>query len=89
MIQVWKIISSLFDKSDDVFAYYLEKKIHELDHNNFDKIKLYFVELKSLNEKINNCGKDYKKTDIVLIILVEHQLSFCFYMFIQTRNKDI
>ena len=29
-VQVWKIISSLFDKSNDVSAYYLEKKIFDL-----------------------------------------------------------
>ena len=30
-VQVWKILSSLFDKSDDVSAYYLEKKIFDLE----------------------------------------------------------
>ena len=29
-VEVWKTLSSLFDKSNDVSAYYLEKKIHEL-----------------------------------------------------------
>jgi hypothetical protein len=89
LVEVWKIIASLFDKSDDVFAYYLEKKIHELAPNNFDRIELYIDELKTLNEKLNNCGKDYKKTDIALIIIVEHKLSSCFDMFIQTSNRAI
>jgi hypothetical protein len=88
-VEVWKILASLFDKSDDIVAYYLEKKIHELDPNNFDRIKLYIVELKTLNEKLNNCGKDYKKIDTALIILVEHKLPSCFDMFIQTRNRGI
>ena len=62
-VEVWKILASLFDKSDDVSINYLEKKIHELDPNNFDRMELYIVELKTLNEKLNNCGKYYKKTN--------------------------
>ena len=61
--EVWKIIASLFDKYDDVSSYYLEKKVHELDPNSFERIELYIVEPKTLNEKLNNCDKDYKKTD--------------------------
>ena len=34
-IQVWQILSSLFDKYDDVSAYYLEKKIFDLELANF------------------------------------------------------
>ena len=30
LVQAWQILSSLFDKSDDVSAYYLEKNIIEL-----------------------------------------------------------
>ena len=45
--------------------------------------------MKTLNEKLNNCGKDYKKTDISLIILVEQKLSSSFDMFIQTRNRAL
>ena len=37
-VEVWKTLSSLFDKSDDVSAYYLEKKIFELDPTNFDRV---------------------------------------------------
>jgi len=63
LIEVWKILASLFDKSDDVSACCIEKKIHELAPNDFDMIELYIVELKTLNEKLNNCGKYYKKTN--------------------------
>ena len=45
--------------------------------------------MKTLNEKLNNCGKDYKKTDTALIILVEQKLPSCFDMFIQTRNRAL
>ena len=45
--------------------------------------------MKTLNEKLNNCGKDYKKNDTALIIFVEHKLSSCLDMFIQTRNRAI
>ena len=82
-------LASLFDKFDDVFAYYLEKKIHELEPNNFDRIELYIAELKTLSEKFNSCGKYYKKMDTALVILVEHKLPSCFDMFIETRNKSI
>ena len=60
-VEVWKIFTSFFDKFDHVYAYYLEKKIHELFSTNFEIVELYLVELKTLNEKINNCGKYYKK----------------------------
>ena len=89
LVEVWKIFASLFDKSDDVYAYYLEKKIHELDTNNFDRIELYIAELKTLNEKLNNCAKDYKNTNSTLIILVEQTFPSCFDRFIQTRNRSI
>eukprot|EP00253_Pinus_taeda_P001586 PITA_01586 len=89
LVEVWIILASLFDKSDDVSSYYLEKKIHELDPTNFDRVELYLVELKTLNEKLNNCGKYYKKTNIALITLVEQKLSSCFDMFIQTRNRAL
>ena len=45
--------------------------------------------MKTLNEKLNNCGKDYKKIDTALIILVEQKLLSCFDMFIQTRNRAL
>ena len=45
--------------------------------------------MKTLNEKLNNCGKDYKKTRTALIILVEQKLASCFDMFIQTRNRAL
>ena len=38
LVKVWKTLSSLFDKSDDVFAYNLEKNIFELDPTNFDRV---------------------------------------------------
>lgn len=87
-VEVWKTLASLFDKSDVLSTYYLEKKIHEIDPNNFDRIELYIAALKTLNKKLNNCGKDYKKIYIALIILVEHKLPSCFDMFIQTRNRS-
>ena len=84
-----KKISSLFDKSDDVSAYYLEKKIFDLEPAEFERVELYLAELKPLNEKLNSCGKDYKKTDTALIILIERKMSSCFDMFIQTRNRAL
>ena len=45
--------------------------------------------MKTLNEKLNSCGKDYKKTDTALIILVERKMPSCFDMFIQTRNRAL
>lgn len=45
--------------------------------------------MKNLNEKLNNCGKDYKKTVIALIILVEQKFPSCFDMFIQTSNRAL
>ncbi len=37
-IEVCTNISFLFDRSDAVNAYYLEKKIYELDPTNFERI---------------------------------------------------
>ena len=37
-VEVWKTLSSLFDKSDDVSAYYLEKNTFELDPTNFYRV---------------------------------------------------
>ena len=88
-VEVWKTFSSLFDKSDDVSAYYLEKNIFELNPTNFDRVEFYLAEVKTLNEKLNNCGKYYKKTDTALIIIVEQNLPSCFDMFIQTRNRAL
>ena len=88
-LTVWKIISSFFDKSDDVSAYYLENKIFDLEPTDFEIVELYLAELKTLNEKLNSCGKDYKKTDTPLIILVEGKMPSCFHMFIQTRNRAL
>ena len=31
LVQAWKILSSLFDKSNDVSTYYLEKKIFDIE----------------------------------------------------------
>ena len=45
--------------------------------------------MKTLNEKLNACGKDYKKNDTALIIFVEQKLPPSFDMFIQTRNRAI
>jgi hypothetical protein len=45
--------------------------------------------LKTLNEKLNNCGKDYKKTNSTLVILVEKKMPSSFDMFIQTRHRAI
>ena len=89
LVEVWKTLSSLFDKSDNVSAYYLENNIFELDPTNFDRVEFYLAEVKTLNEKLNNCGKDYKKTNIALIIVVEQNLPSCFDMFIQTRNRAL
>ena len=89
LVQVWKIISSLFDKSDDVSAYYIENNIFDLEPTHFERVELYLAELKTLNEKLNSCGKDYKKTDTALIILIERKMSYCFDMFIQTRNRAL
>ena len=85
-VQVWQILSSLFDKSDDVSTYYLEKNIFDLGPTDFERFELSIAELKTLNDKLNSCGKDYKKTDTALIILVEHKMPSCFDMFIQTKN---
>jgi hypothetical protein len=79
----------LYDKTDDVSAYYLEKKIHELDPKYFERIESFLVELKTYNEKLNNCGKDYKKIDTTLIILVEQKFPSVYDMFIQTWNRAI
>ena len=45
--------------------------------------------MKTLNEKLNSCGKYYKKTDTALIIFVERKIPSCFDMFIQTRNRAL
>ena len=49
-VQVWQILSSLFDKSGDVSAYYLDKKIFDLEPADFERVELYLAELKTLNE---------------------------------------
>ena len=49
LVEVWKTISSLFDKYDGVSAYYLEKHIFELDPTNFDRVEFYLAEVKTLN----------------------------------------
>ena len=76
-------------KYDDVSSSYLEKNIFELDPTNFDRVEFYLAEVKTLNEKLNNCGKDYKKTSTAFIIPVEQKLPSCFDMFIQTRNRAL
>ena len=47
-IQVWQILSSLFNKSNDVSAYYLEKNIFDLKPVGFERVELYLAELKTL-----------------------------------------
>ena len=89
LVQVWQILSSLFDKSDDVSTYYLEKKIFDLEPVDFERVELYLFKSKTLNEKLNSCRKNYKKTDIALIILIERKIPSCFDMFIQTRNRAL
>lgn len=74
-VEVWEILASLFNKSNDVSYYYLEKKIHELDPTNFDRVELYLAKFKTLNEKLNNWGK-YQKTYTTLIILIKQKLPF-------------
>jgi len=69
-------LALLFDKTDGVSAYYLENKIHGLDPKEFDRIEYFLIEIKTLNEKLNACGKDYKKNDTALIILVEKKTTF-------------
>ena len=88
-VQVWQILSSLFDKSDDVSASYLEKKIFDLEPADFEIVALYIAKLKTLNGKLNSCAKDYKKTDSALINLVERKMPSCFDMFIQTSNRAL
>ena len=89
LVEVWKIIASLFDKYDYVSTYYLEKKIHELDPTNLEIVELYLAKFKNLNEQLKICGIDYNKTDTTLIILVEQKLPSSFDMFIQTRNSAL
>jgi hypothetical protein len=36
----------MYDKIDDVSTYYLEKKIHELDPKDFERIKQFLAKLK-------------------------------------------
>ena len=45
-VQVWQIVSSLFDKSNDVSTYYLEKNIFDIEPANFERIELYIAEFK-------------------------------------------
>ena len=66
-VEVWKTLATLFDKTDDVYAYYFENKIHSIDPNEFDRIEYFLAESKTLNEKLNACGKDYKKNDTALL----------------------
>ena len=87
-VQVWQIISSLFDKSDDVSTYYLEKNIFDLEPTDFERVELYLAELKTLNEKLNIFGKDYKKMGIAVVIIVEQKVS-SFGMFMETRNRAL
>ena len=42
---------------------------------------------KTYNEKLINCGSNYKKNDNAFIILVEQKLPSGFDMFIQTRSR--
>ena len=58
-------------KSNDVFSYYLKNKIHEIHPEDFDWIETILDKLKTYNDKLNNCGKHYKKNDTILTILVE------------------
>ena len=72
-----KTLASLFDKSDDVSAYYIENKIPELDPKYFDRIQQFLVETKNYNEKLNYCRKYYKNNDNSFPILVEQDLPPC------------
>jgi hypothetical protein len=47
LLEVWKTLTYLFDKYDDAFSYYLEKKIHELDPKYFERISSFLPELKT------------------------------------------
>ena len=38
-VQVWKILFSLLDKSDDVSAYYFEKKIFDLEPADIERVE--------------------------------------------------
>ena len=38
LLRCQKPLAYLFDKSDDVSSYYIEKKIHDLDPKYFDRI---------------------------------------------------
>ena len=40
-IEVWKTLDYLFNKNDDVFSYYLENKIYDIDPKYFDRIVIY------------------------------------------------
>jgi len=73
----------------EVSAYYLKNKIHELYPKDFERIDQFIVELKSYNEKLNNCGFEYMKHDITLIILVENKFPQIYDPFIQPKNKAI
>ena len=68
-IEVWKTLASLFDKSDHVSVNNIENKIHEFDPKDLDRIESFLAEIKIYNEKLNNCGKDYKKNGNSLIII--------------------
>ena len=68
--EVWKILTSLFDKSGDVYAYYVENKIHELDPKYFDRIESFIYEIKTYNEKLNNHSTYYKRMVILLLFLL-------------------
>ena len=61
----------------------------DLEPTIFERVELYLAELKNLNEKLNSCGKDYKKTDIALIILIERKMPSCFDVFVKTRNRAL
>jgi hypothetical protein len=46
MIEVWKNLASLYDKTNGVSSYYIENKIHELDPRDFERIESFLSELK-------------------------------------------
>jgi hypothetical protein len=73
----------------EVSSYYLKNKIHELYPKDFERIDQFIAELKSYNEKLNNCGFEYTKHDITLIILVENKFPQIYDLFIQPKNKSI
>ena len=43
LVEVWKSLATLFDKTDGVSTYYFQKKIHSIDPKEFDRIEYFLV----------------------------------------------